>query len=544
MARETVLGVGSAPTTTEASTDSLADRPFLLRLGLFYVALSLAMLFSLDRYWSANWDVEIFLHAARTLWDGGSPFDLYEKSRAAWPWPYPYPPLYALLLAPFVWLADMISGSSVTVWSQLIAVRLPVFVADLAIAALLHRILRQATGEQWIARLGAALWLLNPILFYQTAVQAHQESIWLWPTLVAYAWVQEHRLERAWWPMLLLALAITLKQSAVIYAIPFGLFLLWERRWLDIAMFAGLFALIFGAVSLPFALYSDDFRYMVFEDVRKMPVQVQSWQVWTLALPDFLIEQTRTTFPTVRYAALLTVGAASLLSVWALWKQRSWYVIGVAVTLAFVLTSQKVMAYHYPMLLPWLIAYALRPRRFALLSIALLWTSWVLVSPYFAPWANASHLLFYASLGTLNSLFYGWLLWQVLAGDDHARRTAQPGELQAAVSLSHWLALLALAFALACVAHPLRAALPNTLTTLLLLLGALLFVVLLLFPPIATWGERVLALPLAEQRRASLRPSHLAVSLLLVPLFFTWFTMSAEITAVIEKGILQAWGLQ
>lgn len=524
--------------------ERLADHPFLGRLGLFYIALSLLIVFALDRYWSANWDVEIFLHAARTFWDGGSPFDLYQKSRAQWPWPYPYPPLYAMLLAPLVWLADAMTEGAASAWPQLVTARLPVLLADVAIAALLHRTLQRATGERWLARLGAALWLFNPILFYQTAVQAHQESVWLLPTLAAYAWVQERRLARAWWPMLLLALAITLKQSAVIYAVPFGLLLLWERRWREVALFGGIFAALFGALSLPFHLYSPDFAYMVFEDVRQMPVQVQSWQVWTLALPGFLLEQTRTTFPTVRYAALLTVGASALLGWWALRKGRSWYAIGLLVTLAFVLMSQKVMAYHYPMLLPWLVAWGLRTRRFGTVSATLVWTAWVLVSPYFAPWADARHLPFYAALGTLNSLFYGWLLWQVLRGDERVEQVTQPEQARAAGALVRWMVLVALAFVLAILARPLQNFLPNSLPAMAALLVALLVATLLGVAPLAGWVAHALAMADLGKGEARLRVVHLLAAVVLVPLFFTWFTMTAEVTMVIEKGVTEAWGLE
>ena len=139
--------------------------------------------------------------------------------------------MYALVLAPFVWVADWFTGGPANGWGQLIGMRLPLLMADVGIAILLHRILRRATGERWIGRLGAALWLFNPILFYHTAVQAHLESLWLWPTLAAYAWLQERNQRGGskgsdgsallWWPIFLFVLAMTVKQSTLLYAVPF-----------------------------------------------------------------------------------------------------------------------------------------------------------------------------------------------------------------------------------------------------------------------------------------------------------------------------------
>jgi hypothetical protein len=541
------------PFPDRTTSDELrTERFFLVQLGLLYFMLSLLIVLALDRFWSANWDALTFLNAARSFWDGDSLFDLYEKSRAFTPWPYAYPPLFALVLAPFVWLADLLTGGPTEGWQQIIAMRLPILGADIAIAFLLHRILWRATSESWIGRLGAALWLFNPILFYHTAVQAHLESLWLWPALAAYAWLEERQLERSWWPMLLFVIAISIKQSALLYAVPFGLLLLWKERWQDIAGFAGLFGLIFGGLSLPFLLYSDDYRYMVADYVAKMPVQIQSWQVWTLSFERFLLEQTRTTFPSVRFAVQLTLLADLLLSIWALRKGRSWYAIGLMITAGFLLTAQKAMGYHYPILLPFLIAYGLRVRRYQLVSLVFLWSSWVLVSPYFAPWAEASHLPFYATLGTLNSIFYAWLLWQVMTTDDSLHPNAQAGELKSAVRLVYWMTLLANAFLLACLAHPLRSFLLEQLSdmepagllgAMFALLAGLLIIVLITFKPIATWAARALALPMADFRTAKLERSHFALALLFVSLFFTWFTMNAEVTAVIEKGFMKAWRL-
>ncbi|MDQ4077717.1 MAG: glycosyltransferase 87 family protein [Chloroflexota bacterium] len=523
---------------------SASTRAFLVGCALFYVVLSLGMMVALDRSWSANWDAVTYIESARTFWDGGSLFDLYETSRATRYWPYVYMPLYAMVLAPFIWLSDLVTGGPATALPQLIAVRAPILAADVGIALLLHRILSRTSTETWLPRLGVALWLFNPILFYHTAVQAHFETLWLFPILAAYTWLEERGLERVWAPQLLLVLAMAVKQSAVLFALPLGLFLLWQRRWKAVGQFALLFVLLVGGPSLPFYLYSDDFRYLVVDYVSQMPVQVQSWQLWALGLEQFRLEQTVTTFPTVRYAMVLALGASALLAIWAVAKRHSWYVIGAGVALVYFLTAHKAMAYHYPILLLWVLTSTLHTQRLGLAGATLLWTSWVVVSPYFAPWAEANHLPFYAALGTLNSLFYAWLLYQIMTSKERPSEEREESSRHKAILLTRWATLLALAFVLATLVHPLRVLLPNTLSVAAALLILVLAAVLVGLAPLASWAARALALPDAVLRRAPFHLASLALAIFFVPLFFTWFTMNAEITAVIEKGVVEAWGVE
>lgn len=519
---------------------------FLAAVSGLYLLLTAAVVFAVDPFWSANWDVKIFLGAARSFYDGGSLFDLYHKSRAAFPWPYPYPPLYALLLAPLVWLADLPAVATAAPWAPLVAVRLPVVLADVAIAVLLYVIVAERAGAPWLARLASVAWLFTPVLFYQTAIQAHQESIWLLPTLGAYTWLERRRTGRLWLPALLLVLAICLKQSAAIYAVPFGLFLLWHRRWRDLLIFAALFVALFGGLALPFALHSGDFVYMVFQDVPNMPVQTQSWVPWLLTLEPYRTEQTRSTFPLIRYATLITLGAAGLLSLVGLARRLSWYALGLVLTLAFFLLSQKVMAYHYPMLVPWLLATWLPARRLRPVTVVLVWTSWIVVSPYFAPWANPAHLPFYAALGTLNSLLFLGLLGATLVAVPRPQLEPVPGEGDAAREMVGWLSLLALGFLLASLAHPLAGLRPDPGGDRTSLVAGILLLVLVLtvglWTPVAHAAARALDLPPGEQR-LRLNRGLVAAALWFVPLFFSWFTLTAEITRVIERGLRAAWGL-
>lgn len=523
-----------------------ADFSYLAGAGALYLLVTLVIVFSVDTYWSLNWDAEAFLGAARSFYDGGSPFDLYAIGREQFGWPYLYPPLYAMLLAPVTWLSDR---AWMPAWTTLIAVRLPLIVTDLGVAVTLYTIVWTTIRDRVLARLAVLAWLFTPILFYQTAIQGHHESTWLWPALGAYWWLSQRGVERAWVPALLLSLSVALKQTGIVYAIPFGLILLWRRQWRDMLISGAIFALIFGGTSLPFMLHSRDFVDLVFFAVPNQPVQTQSWLVWLLSFESFLTEQTRSTFPLIEYSSLIVIGLVSLVSLFLFARRQSgrsnaaghwWFSLGLVVTLISILFSQKVMAYHYPMIVPWLLAAYMPARRLNLVAAALLWVSWIVVSPYYAPWAAASHLPFYAILGTLNSLVFLALLIYTLR--DMPAPAPDTDDRQGAGPLLGLLVTVTLGFVLASASHPLTTLVPDPgqqrQWLVFGLLAGTIALTLALYTPVARVASRLVGVAATR-----LRIAHIAITLWLVPLFFTWFGMTSEITAVIEKGLWEAWGL-
>ncbi len=544
---------------TEERRARTAGRTFFLSASMVYVLVSVGLMAALEREWVANIDVQTFLTAARTFWDGGSPFDLYAVSRATSPWPFAYPPLFAMVIAPFVALADALFGLSNEALPALIAMRIPLWIADIAIAVVMCHVVQKQTATVWLGWVAALLWLFSPILFYHTTIQAHVETLWLLPVLLAYKHITAGR--RDWRVMVLFGLAIAVKQTAVLFALPFGLLLLAERQWRGVLLFPLILVAMFGAVSLPFFLYSDDYRYMITEFVAQMPVQVQSWQVWSLAFEDYRLDQVRTTFPTVHYVLYITVGITLVLSIIGLVQRRSWYTLGLMVALGFFLTAHKAIGYHYPILLLWLILYGFTERQYPVLTFALGWTTWVLVSPYYANWVDPAHLGVYALLGTLNSLYYLYLLINLVRTPNDAElpttrtsaSTAIPkNHISGATHLLLWGSLSFWGFVLAGAANPIRYVIQDQipdsepliqLGALIILLLVLLWLTLLLTRPLAAWLTVTLKLPNAEMRPIRWRRSHTGVWLAFGVLFFTWFTMNAEVTRVFERGLWIAWGL-
>jgi len=395
------------------------ERRFFATIALLYGALVLVIVLSIHSYFGNGWDPQIFAGAAHSLIDNAQPFDLYQVSRAAWgEWGYPYPPLYAWLAAPVVAIHDV--AQSIPVW---VLVRGPVVIFDLFVALLIYLALRRVGARDGLARRGVLLWLFNPITLYQTAIQSHQESAWLACVLAGFMLLDPRRGHRVALASLLMALALAIKQSAILFVVAFicASVVTTQHRWRTILISGGTVVMVLGLVSLPYLLVSDDYYRLVVVTVSNMPVQTQSAVVWLLGLSRFLTEQTRSSFVLLAYQPLITIGLAVLVSWLALRRGRPLLEIGLLMALLFILTSKKVMGYHYPLLLPFLLTYSLPRWRWDLLALGIIWSSWVIVSPYYAPWADPRHFVLYALLGTPNTLVYLLLFVQVWWGSPRLR---------------------------------------------------------------------------------------------------------------------------
>jgi len=87
------------------------------------------------------------------------------------------------------------------------------------------------------------------------------------------------------------------------------------------------------------------------------------------------------------------------------------------------------------MLFPFLIVECLPRRRADLVLAAIVATTWIALSPYYASWGDPSHWWVYAVLGTMNSLFFVWLGWKLARGGDTETRRQGEGE----TNVSGWL---------------------------------------------------------------------------------------------------------
>ena len=252
------------------------DARWVAGIALVYVLAVVAAVLTLNPYFSQTWDVVTFAHAARSFLNGSDWMGLYAQSRIERYWPYAYPPLHALAIAPLLAI-----GGGVPDW---LLARVPPLVADLGTGLLLYTIVARRAREQRLARLALAVWLLNPVTFYDTAVQGHFEGEWLFFVLLAYLLADSRR--GILLPTLALACGFLFKQTAIIFAIPYWLWLvasagqaplvrqvgnLSYRRYFPVGASLALFAMAVLLVSLPFLLYSGDYVYMTSQYVADVP---------------------------------------------------------------------------------------------------------------------------------------------------------------------------------------------------------------------------------------------------------------------------------
>ncbi len=400
--------------TVDTSGASTAPAPspdtrFLATIAAAYAGLTVALTLTISQYFALGWDVRTFIGAGWSLWDLADPFALYVKSRAQFYWPYAYPPLHAALIALFLPINSLLPAVP-----ESVLVRCPVIVFDVAMAWLLHRQIGLATASRHLARLAAIVWLFNPVVIYQTAVQAHFESEWLFLVLAACVLITGRQPGRRIGlgvvaASIALASAILIKQIALVFVLP-----VWMVMWLrgdrrQAVTSLGLTGALTVVVCLPFALRSPDFLFMVTTYVSEMPVQTQSALVWLLLIPQYLTSSHTSSIFLLRYATPIIAVAGALLSWLALRSGRGPYLAGLLVVLAFFLLSPKVMAYYYVILIPFVLLVLLPAARVRTVATSAVMVAWIMLSPYYASWAEPGHAWLYAASGTVNSLYFLWL---------------------------------------------------------------------------------------------------------------------------------------
>lgn len=529
--------------TLDSNRAAMPNRAvFFASIAALYAAAIIAATLTLDPYFSQTWDVQTFIQAGKQFLDGKNPFALYAESRAAQTWPYAYPPLHAGVTAFALALGNLFRFVPDYLWA-----RVPTIVADIGIAYLLHSIVRRKSNDEQIARAAAMLWLFNPITFYDTAVQGHFESEWLIFVLLAYAWLDEGRAIIL--PTIALAMAVLFKQVAIVFAIPIYGSLVIEllNGWRDnrrattnqppnhlttllVSIF--IFISIISIVCLPFLLYSNDFLFMNLTYVENVPVQTQSWIVAVLGLTRDAPTSLTSDFFLLRYQTIVTMFAAIAISF--IGARRSWslYLTATLIALAFFLTSKKVMGYYYVMLWPFLLIELLPRHRFDLATIALVATTYISLSPYYASWTNHAHWWVYAGLGGLNSMFFIWLAVKIM--NDQKPRTAKLAVDSWQLAVSTFASLFAVAlFAsllqplIANNGSPIRAPLiaPGMESNALTVLASLIMVSL----------AAIIVL------RQILHATHeiwtIGVPLVFAPLFFSVYTLTKESTAIFEIAL-------
>lgn len=516
-------------------------------MALVYALSVVAAVLTLNPYFSRTWDAVTFAHAARSFLNSADWMGLYAQSRIERYWPFAYPPLHALVIAPLLAI-----GAGVPDW---LWARVPPLAADIGTGLLLYTIVARRTREQGLARLALVVWLLNPVTFYDTAVQGHFEAEWLFFVLLAYLLAESRR--GILLPTLALACGFLFKQTSALFAIPYWLSLAFPpdapnlstiKRFIPVGLSIALFGAVVLIISLPFLLYSGDYLYMTIQYVTDVPLQTQSWLVALAGIfgPDFLF---------LRLSSSVILLATLAISFFSARRGWSLYLTGSLITLAFFLLSSKVAGYYYVILIPFALVAFLPARRFGLLALIVASTAWISLSPYFASWADPNHLSFYAALGTVNSLlwlaFFIYLVRHLVSPllhkepQEEVRAPLLYKEGQGEVSPST-LSFLSIVLFIEAVAaallqplvdnptSPIRAPLVPPGSASSVLFASILFAVIIL-------GVFFLAIfrsrgP-ARNGGSQARPWVFAIALGLAPVYFLTYTCTKESTAFVEIAL-------
>lgn len=500
------------------------DLRWVVSAALLYLVVVVVTVFTLNAYFSQTWDAVTFVGAGKTMfspeWNA-----LYAQSRADNYWPYAYPPMHAFAVAPFVALAGLLP--------DFLMVRVPPLLFDIALGVLLYVIVARKTANKNFARLAMLVWLLNPVTWYDTAVQGHFEAEWLFFVALGYFLFETRR---DWiLPTLALSVAFLFKQNAILFALPLWAQMVFgseessfARKSFSFLVSLLIFLVPIALVSLPFLLSSNDYWYMNVQYVADVPLQTQAWLV---ALAGLFGNENLF----LRASSVLTLVAAALISILGARRNMSLWLLGTLIVLAFFLLSKKVVGYYYVMLLPFAIATLVPTKHFRLLSLIVVAISFISLSPYFASWANQAHVWWYSALGILNSaLWLGVLVW-LWRNHPLAISFAQNARTTAFLSFALFFSAVAAAVLQPFInsqASPIRAPLIASGFESQALVTFLTFAFLVFLSILAAnFFTRTTA------RTFSIPKSAFALVVLLAPLYFLTFTLTKESTAAFELFI-------
>jgi hypothetical protein len=173
-------------------------------------------------------DALLFVNAARHVLDGS--FDLYSlvvnpASAPPLGTGYTYSPLMAVIIAPFVGLADVLG------WGQAGAERfmaLPLMLIDVAAMHQLRRLVRawRPAVDEGLLFLGVMITLLLTGLWFATAYAGHDEGLVLLCLLLTLRFTPHNLLLGGLWA----GLALAAKQTALLQLIPIGVALMLGAR--------------------------------------------------------------------------------------------------------------------------------------------------------------------------------------------------------------------------------------------------------------------------------------------------------------------------
>jgi Gpi18-like mannosyltransferase len=129
--------------------------------------------------------------------------------------------------------------------------KLPGILSDLGIGWLVFKIIRKVTQKERLALIGAAVWLFNPVSWYNSAVWGQYDAVINFLALFAFYLLTEKKLV---WAILLLGLSIYTKASLLIFG-PIFLIIAVRQKYnlLSWIKAVAVTLMVIGLITLPFS---------------------------------------------------------------------------------------------------------------------------------------------------------------------------------------------------------------------------------------------------------------------------------------------------
>jgi hypothetical protein len=305
--------------------------------------------------------------------------------------PYAYSPLFLYIELPMRWLSEHSPVPFVVLG------KLPIMASDFGISALLYRLLLRRGGRPSRSALGAALFLLNPLVLYNGAFYGRFDTL-ACALLLLFTCAQGRSFpwRNLWYALAVAAKTFPLFVVAVVLRAA-------GRRW---RVAVAVVVLVVLAISLPYladpAPYVHD---VVLYDAGKQPTGM-SW--WTLlnGVCSHLVASS------VSGIGLLAFGVGAVMIGRRLHSDLT---AAIAATLVLFLMCNKVVLEQYliwPM--PWLVALAMRDRsRLATASSTLLGiftVAGLIDNEFFHPFGHDSPVL--GTLLAIGDAAYVVIAWR------------------------------------------------------------------------------------------------------------------------------------
>ncbi|MBI3397092.1 hypothetical protein HY045_01300 [Candidatus Woesebacteria bacterium] len=165
-----------------------------------------------------------------------------------------------------------------------VLLKLPAIVADFGIAYLIFRVLKKLKNEK-MARIGAIVFLVNPVIWYNSSLWGQTDSIINFFVLLAIILLINKKLVLA---ILFLAISLYIKASLLIF-VPIFLVIavLQKHSWIEWVKSVLLAAIFVGVLTLPFSR-GEPFSFLIHIYKDKMFVQqmqvitANAFNIWTV----------------------------------------------------------------------------------------------------------------------------------------------------------------------------------------------------------------------------------------------------------------------